>query len=408
MLTKVGGQGFTIRSNAQKLCGTFRAFRARVGELRPWLGPKAQPRTSDGVLLDSFQEVAVYERLRRALPPEVSIVPHVLLDPALPHRSADFLVSGTVYVEVLMVSLADMASPHGRTQQQYAGKWQCKAAWYAAQNKSLVIIEPDDILAADRLAGKIDQMRSLVGLSAPANGVDRARGSAPSVSTVRPKGYWTFDTLCQVVAEVARVVGGFPTHADLIAAGEQRPHDAHPVRTPPGGCPDRLAAASPEGGLDPGTGRAGGRGLDTAARLLSLDRGVEGNRTRPSGGRGATAVQRPDRRAQAGGRADPRADAVAAQDAERQLFDAGAACRAAAADLRQPGPVSDWGGGEGGRPITHGLGQGQHRLWRTCHGGIYGRAIPRPGSVWIMSQAASFVVRKSAKPQRKDRRCTAS
>ena len=118
-----------------------------------------------------------------------------------------------------MVSLADMASPQSRTQQQYAGKWQCKAAWYAAENKSLVIIEPDDILAADRLTGKIDQVRRLVGLPAPANGVDRVHGSAPSVSTVRPKGYWTFDTLCQVVAEVARAVGGFPTHADLVAAG---------------------------------------------------------------------------------------------------------------------------------------------------------------------------------------------
>ena len=219
MLTKVGGQGFTIRSNAQKLCGTFRAFRTRVGELHPWLGPKAQPRTSDGLLLDSFQEVAVYERLRRALPPEVSIVPHVLLDPTLPHRSADFLVSGTVYVETLMISLADMASPRSRPQQHYAGKWRCKAAWYAAQNKSLVIIEPDDILAADRLIGKVDQVRRLVGLPAPANEGDRARGSGPQVSTVRPKGYWTFDTLCKVVAAVARTVGGFPTHADLVAAG---------------------------------------------------------------------------------------------------------------------------------------------------------------------------------------------
>ena len=221
MLTKVGGQGFTVRANAQKLCGTFRAFRTRVGELHPWLGPKAPPRTSDGVLLDSFQEVAVYERLRRALPPEVSILPHVLLDPALPHRSADFLVSGTVYVEVLMVSPADMASPRSRTQEHYVSKWRCKAAWYAAQNKSLVIIEPDDILTADRLAGKVDQIRRLVGLPAPATEVDRACGALAAVSTVRPKGYWSFDTLCQVVAAVARAVGGYPTHADLMAAGYQ-------------------------------------------------------------------------------------------------------------------------------------------------------------------------------------------
>ena len=149
----------------------------------------------------------------------MSIVPHVLLDPALPHRSADFLVNGTVYVETLMVSLADMASPRSRTQEQYAGKWRCKADWYAAQNKSLVIIEPDDILTGHRLAGKVDQVCRLVGLPARAVEVDRARGSAPAVSTVRPKGYWTFEKLCQVVAAVAATVGGFPTHADLMAAG---------------------------------------------------------------------------------------------------------------------------------------------------------------------------------------------
>ena len=219
MLTKVGGQGFTIRSQVGKLFGTFHAFRVEVGAGHPWLAPDARPTTSDGLLLDSFQEVATYERLRRTLPAATSIVPHVLLDPALPRSSADFLIGGRVYVEVLMISLAGMSQPTSRTQERYATKWRCKAAWYAKAGKALVIIEPDDILKADRLAGKVTEVLGLLGLAASTSGAGFATPSGQVGGTVRPKGYWTFDTLCRVVAEIGRAVGGFPTHADLIAAG---------------------------------------------------------------------------------------------------------------------------------------------------------------------------------------------
>ncbi len=36
---------------------------------------------------------------------------------------------------------------------------------------------------------------------------------------MRAHGTWTFEFLCQVVAEVAAAVGGWPTHADLMARG---------------------------------------------------------------------------------------------------------------------------------------------------------------------------------------------
>ena len=219
MLTKVGGQGFTIRSQVGKLFGTFHAFRVEVGALHPWLGPDARPTTSDSLSLDSFQEVAVYERLRRTLPAETSIVPHVLLDPALTHCSADFLVGGEVYVEVLMISLAEMDQTTSRIQEGYAAKWRRKAAWYATAGKALVIIEPNDILQADRLAQKASQVLDLLGLAASTSGAGPMPCSDHDGGTVRPKGYWTFDTLCRVVAEIGRTVGGFPTHADLTAAG---------------------------------------------------------------------------------------------------------------------------------------------------------------------------------------------
>lgn len=219
LLTKAGGHGFTIRSQVRKLFGTFHSFRAKVGDLHPWLGPNARPMTSDGLSLDSFQEVAVYERLRRMLPPGTRIVPHILLGADLPRRSADFLVDAAVYVEVLMISLADMESPTSRTQRQYEAKWRCKADWYAKTAKPLVIIEPNDVLRADRLAERVDEVLRLLGPATSTSVANLARCSDADSGTVRPKGYWTFDTLCKVVAEVGRTVGGFPTHADLNAAG---------------------------------------------------------------------------------------------------------------------------------------------------------------------------------------------
>ena len=219
LLTKVGPQGFTIRALARSLFGSFEAFRRAVAAVDPRFAPKARPRTKDGVLLDSFQEVIVYDQLRKRLPPEMSIVPHVLLDPALPHRSADFLIGGAVYVEVLMISLAEIDRPNGKTQEKYAGKWRCKIAWYKAGNKPLVIVEPDDVLNPGRLAIKAEEVLRLLELASQSSSVLDPASAPPAVATMRAKHYWSFERLCRVVAEVARELGHFPTHAALLAAG---------------------------------------------------------------------------------------------------------------------------------------------------------------------------------------------
>ena len=110
MLSRHGGIGCTLRGHARRVFGTFRAFRLAVAVAHPWLAPAGLPTASDGRLLDSFQEVPVYNALRRDLPPDIGIDVHVLLGPSLPGCSADFLVGGRVYVEVLMLALAEMAA----------------------------------------------------------------------------------------------------------------------------------------------------------------------------------------------------------------------------------------------------------------------------------------------------------
>ena len=215
MLAQAGGDGYTIRVQVGMLFGDFHAFRQAVALVHPHLAPDARPVTADGVLLDSFQEVVVYEALRRALPAGTSIVPHVLLADGTAQRSADFLVAGTVFVEVLMIALCEIAEPRSRTQRAYAAKWQAKAEWYAVASRPLVIVEPEDVAQPNRLARKVDEVLDRLGLSSPAE----IRPAASAGKTTRPKGFWTFKALCEVVATVARQVGGFPTHADLTAAG---------------------------------------------------------------------------------------------------------------------------------------------------------------------------------------------
>ncbi len=223
MLSKHGGVGCTVRERATRVFGSFRAFRLAVAVAHPWLAPARLPTASDGRLLDSWQEVAAYNALRRDLPPGTGIEAHVLLGSGLPGCSADLLVGGHVLVEVLMLPLADMAtaglSPTGKA---YAGKWARKAAWYAGQATPLVVVEPADVAHAGRLAAKVAEVARLLGLPPP-DGAD-SPGSpdglgGPGGASMRAKGEWSFEYLCQAVAEVARAVGGFPTHAQLAAAG---------------------------------------------------------------------------------------------------------------------------------------------------------------------------------------------
>jgi len=223
MLSKHGGVGCTVRERATRVFGSFRAFRLAAAAVHPWLAPARLPTASDGRLLDSWQEVAAYNALRRDLPPDTGIDAHVLLGPSLPGCSADFLVGGRVYVEVLMVALAEMAAAGlSPSREAYAGKWARKAAWYAGQATPLVVVGPDDVAHAGRLAAKVAEVARLLGLP-PLDGADSPGGpdgpGGPGGASMRAKGEWSFEYLCEAVAEVACAVGGFPTHAQLAAAG---------------------------------------------------------------------------------------------------------------------------------------------------------------------------------------------
>ena len=85
-----------------------------------------------------------------------------------------------------------------------------------------MVIEPADVAHAGRLAAKVAEVARLLGLP-PLDGADSPGGpdgvGGPGGASMRAKGEWSFDYLCQAVAEVARAVGGFPTHAQLAAAG---------------------------------------------------------------------------------------------------------------------------------------------------------------------------------------------
>jgi hypothetical protein len=218
MLAQQGGIGLTIRSQAQKLFKTFRAFRSQVGELHAWLKPGAPCQASNGQVLDSWQEVAFYEVLLRKLPAGVSIKPHVRLEGLQNRRSVDFLVGGVIYVEVLMISLARLTQPERTTEQDYARKWGLKKEWYTSTGKALVVVEPDDICSPSRMVEKAGEVLRLLGLAENDGCAERAHVSEDH-TTIRAKGYWTFEKLCEVVKEVAQKAGGFPTHVQLAKAG---------------------------------------------------------------------------------------------------------------------------------------------------------------------------------------------
>ena len=202
--------GCTLRVLARRHFGCFRAFRAAALLRHPDLRPAKQPTAADGSLLDSWQEVVVYNALRIALP-AAEIAMHVLLS-AGSKRSADFVVGGRVYVEVLGIAEAEMTAPRSGRQIKYARQWSVKRAIYRDRDLALVVVEPDDVHDPSRLAARIAEVAGLLGMTA------QARPASVQPCT-RPKGYWSFRTLCDAVGEVARAVGGFPTHAQLSRAG---------------------------------------------------------------------------------------------------------------------------------------------------------------------------------------------
>jgi len=209
-LTQLGGEGCTLRGQAARHWGGFRAFRREAVAAYPHLSPPESCLANDGTRMDSWNEVLAYNMIRRALP-KVSVAVHVRL-PDGSRCSCDFVLDGRVYVEVLGVSLADMAQGRNDYERRYAERWATKAAVYAAYRIEPVLIEPDDVADGERLAGRVAVIAERLGLAGTAVPVSSSR-------RVRAHGTWTFEFLCQAVAEVAAAVGGWPTHADLAARG---------------------------------------------------------------------------------------------------------------------------------------------------------------------------------------------
>jgi len=209
-LSQLGGGGCTLRAQAARHWGGFRAFQREAVAAHPHLSPPRSCLAKDGTRMDSWNEVVAYNVIRRALP-EVPMAVHVRL-PDGSSRSCDFVLDGRVHVEVLGVSLADMAQGRNRYEQRYAARWAAKAAVYAAYGIEPVLIEPGDVADGQRLAGRVAVVAERLGLAGTAVPVSSNR-------SVRAHGTWTVEFLCQAVAEVAAAVGGWPTYTDLIARG---------------------------------------------------------------------------------------------------------------------------------------------------------------------------------------------
>ncbi|MGI4942849.1 MAG: hypothetical protein ACRYHQ_20180 [Janthinobacterium lividum] len=207
-LTQLGGEGCTLRAQAARHWGGFRAFQREAVAGHPHLSPPRSCVAKDGTRLDSWNEVLAYNVIRRALP-GVPVSVHVRL-PDGSRYSCDLVVDGLVYVEVLGVSLANMTQGRNAYERRYAERWAAKATVYAACGIEPVLIEPADVADGQRLAGRVAVIAKRLGLAGTAVPVSSSR-------SVRANGTWTFEFLCQVVAEVAAAVGGWPTHADLIA-----------------------------------------------------------------------------------------------------------------------------------------------------------------------------------------------
>jgi hypothetical protein len=208
-LIAIGGAGYTLRGRARQLFGSFAAFQDAVVECHPGIKPPNRPTARDGRCLDSWQEVVAYHAIRIALP-DALINTHVLL--ASTRRSCDFVLNGFCHVEVLRYGKAEMATPRNADAQKYATQWSAKMAVYQTMGVTPIMIEPSDINNPERLAERMAEIATK--LAMPMQPLP-----APSGKVVHAKGYWSFDTLCAAVVELADATGEFPTYAELTKAG---------------------------------------------------------------------------------------------------------------------------------------------------------------------------------------------
>ena len=208
-LLKLKGSASSIRGHAQRLFGSFGAMVAAARLRAPDLRPLESFIAADGTRLDSPSEVVAWNALRRALP-DANFRAHVLLPGS--KRSVDILINESVYVEVLMIAVADMAKPATKTKAKYATNWAEKAPLYAALDIDPVLIEPLDIYDPKRLAERIAEIGRRIGMEPLPPG-------PPSGAQTRAKGYWGYEALCKAVAEVAKLTGSFPTYAQLTENG---------------------------------------------------------------------------------------------------------------------------------------------------------------------------------------------
>jgi hypothetical protein len=201
-LSAIGGEASALRSCAKAHFATFRAFQRAVVEKHADIKLPDRPVAADGTPLDSWSEVPVYNALRLALP-DAHIEPHVIVSGER-LRSTDFVIDDRVWVEVLGIAVDAMATPTSARQAKYAADWKAKSACYVALGIDPVLIEPDDIHDVERLAARISEIATRLRC-------DPLPLNPPSGKQTRAKGFWTFDTLCAAVEEVARD-GAIPTH----------------------------------------------------------------------------------------------------------------------------------------------------------------------------------------------------
>ena len=208
-LLKLKGPASSLRGHARRVFGGFGAMVDAARLRAPDLKPLRSYVAADGTRLDSNSEVVAWNALRQAFP-EATLRAHVILPGS--KRSVDILIDGSIHVEVLMISVAAMPAPTSNPRAKYAHQWAEKTSLYMALGIDPVLIEPDDIYEPTLLAQRIAEIGRRVGL--------QPRPSAPpSGLHTRAKGFWDYEALCKAVAEVANLVGGFPTYVQLKAHG---------------------------------------------------------------------------------------------------------------------------------------------------------------------------------------------
>ncbi len=210
-LALMGGLGCTIRTQAAKHFDSFRLFQAAAARCHPDLRPAERPTAADGTVLGSWPEVVAYQAIRRAFP-DVAVALQVTL-PGMKRRSCDLvLADGKVWIEVLGMAREGMDTASSAYQRKYAANWRIKAAYYQEHGTPLVVIEPADIADPALLAERLGEVAALLGLAAPTV-------PAATQRSLRAPGTWDFAFLCQAVAAVVAIVGGWPTHEQLAAHG---------------------------------------------------------------------------------------------------------------------------------------------------------------------------------------------